>query len=137
MLFRSIKNQKKLLNNCYNLIKDNGYFYSEDLISQQKNNRKNINELSKEIYANYLPTYEVYIKQLEKHGFKVISHRNMSNKWKKFVKNRKQIYEKNKNRNIRVHGKKTYESIKHFYNIVNKHFEMNNIGGIRIIAKKK
>lgn len=131
-----IGNQKKLLNNCYNLIKNNGYFYTEDLISQKINNRKDINELSKEIYANYLPTYEVYIKQLEKYGFKIISHKNMSGKWKKFVKNRKQIYEKNKNRNIRVHGKKTYENIKYFYNIVDKHFEKNSIGGIRIIAKK-
>ena len=61
----------------------------------------------------------------------------MSNKWKKFVNKRKLSYLNNKKRNIRVHGKKTYESISHFYKIIDKYFLSEKIGGIRVIAQKK
>jgi len=136
LAFYHIKNQKKLLDNCFNLIKKNGYYYAEDLICEKKINTRNLTELSKELYANYLPTYEKYLSLLEKKGFKIIYHRNMSSKWARFVKKRKLSYQKNKNRNIRVHGKITYGNIGYFYKIVHKHFKLKNIGGIRVVAKK-
>ena len=61
-----IKNHNKLLNNCFNLINKNGYFFVEDLISEKLLSTKNLSELSIDLYANYLPTYELYLKELEK-----------------------------------------------------------------------
>ena len=131
-----IKNHNKLLKNCYNLINENGYFFAEDLISVKKLSTKNLSELSIDLYANYLPAYEVYLNDLEKKGFKIIYHKNMTQKWAKFIRKRKLKYEDNKSRNIRVHGEKTHESINYFYNIVDKHFSSQKIGGIKVIARK-
>jgi cyclopropane fatty-acyl-phospholipid synthase-like methyltransferase len=131
-----IKDHNKLLKNSFNLIKKNGYFFSEDLISLKKLNNKNLSELSNDLYANYLPSYETYLNDLEKKGFEIIYHKNMSQKWAAFVRKRKMSYEDNKNRNIRVHGKKTYENISYFYKIVDKYFSSQKIGGIKVIAKK-
>ena len=131
-----IKNHNKLLNNCYKLIKENGYFFAEDLISVKKLSTKNLSELSIDLYAKYLPTYEMYLNDLEKKGFKIIYHKNMTKKWAKFVRKRKLLYENNKNRNIRVHGEKTYKNINHFYKIVDKYFSAQKLGGIKVIAKK-
>jgi len=132
-----IKDHNKLLKNCYNLFNKNGYFFSEDLISLKKLSVKNLSELSNDLFANYLPTYETYLNDLEKKGFKIIHHKNMTKKWARFVKKRKLSYEDKKNRNIRVHGKKTYENISYFYKIVDKYFSSQKIGGIQVIAKKK
>ena len=131
-----IKDHNKLLKNCYKLIKENGYFFAEDLISIKKLSTKNLSELSIDLYAKYLPTYEMYLNDLEKKGFEIIYHKNMTKKWAKFVRKRKLSYEDNKNRNIRVHGEKTYENISYFYKIVDKYFSSQKIGGIKVIAKK-
>ena len=131
-----IKDHSKLLKNCYKLIKENGYFFAEDLISIKKLSTKNLSELSIDLYAKYLPTYEMYLNDLEKKGFEIISHKNMTKKWAKFVRKRKLSYENNKNRNIRVHGEKTYKNINHFYKIVDKYFSAQKLGGIKVIAKK-
>jgi len=131
-----IKDRNKLLKNSFNLINKNGYFFAEDLISLKKLSNKNLSELSSDLYANYLSTYEAYLNDLEKKGFEIIHHKNMTQKWARFIRKRKLSYEDNKNRNIRVHGKKTYENISYFYNIVDKYFSSQKIGGIRVIAKK-
>jgi len=60
----------------------------------------------------------------------------MSKKWAKFVKKRKLSHEYNKKRNIRVHGEKTHGNINYFYNIVDKYFSSQKLGGIKVIAKK-
>ena len=131
-----IKDHSKLLKNCYKLIKENGYFFAEDLISIKKLSTKNLSELSIDLYAKYLPTYEMYLNDLEKKGFEIIYHKNMTKKWAEFVRKRKLSYENNKNRNIRVHGEKTYKNIIHFYKIVDKYFSAQKLGGIKVIAKK-
>ena len=131
-----IKDHSKLLKNCYKLIKENGYFFAEDLISIKKLSTKNLSELSIDLYAKYLPTYEMYLNDLKKKGFEIIYHKNMTKKWAKFVRKRKLSYENNKNRNIRVHGEKTYKNINHFYKIVDKYFSAQKLGGIKVIAKK-
>ena len=131
-----IKDHSKLLKNCYKLINENGYFFAEDLISIKKLSTKNLSELSIDLYAKYLPTYEMYLNDLEKKGFEIIYHKNMTKKWAKFVRKRKLSYENNMNRNIRVHGEKTYKNINHFYKIVDKYFSAQKLGGIKVIAKK-
>tara|TARA_Y100000590_G_scaffold469034_1_gene654555 strand:+ start:410 stop:1213 length:804 start_codon:yes stop_codon:yes gene_type:complete len=131
-----IKDRNKLLDNCNKLIKKNGYFFAEDIISEKKLSINNLNKLSNDLYANYLPTYEQYLIDLKDKGFKIIYHRNMSNNWSKYVKKRKFSYIKNKDRHIRVHGKNNYKNIRYFYNVVDKYFSSNKIGGIRIVAKK-
>ena len=115
---------------------ENSYFFTEDLISVKKLSAKNLSELSIDLYAHYLPTYKTYLKDLEKKGFKIIYHKNMTNKWAKFVRKRKLSYEHNKKRNLRVHGRKTYENINYFYEIVDQYFGSKKIGGIKVIAKK-
>ena len=78
----------------------------------------------------------MYLNDLEKKGFEIIYHKNMTKKWAKFVRKRKLSYENNKNRNIRVHGERTYKNINHFYKIVDKYFSAQKLGGIKVIAKK-
>ena len=131
-----IKKHKRLLKKCNDLISKNGYFFAEDIIAQKKLNKKDLSTLSKELYANYLPSYNEYIKDLENAGFKIIYHKNMSKNWKNFVNKRKNLYNKNKNRNLKIHGNEIFENVFNFYSVVDKFFASKKIGGIIVIAKK-
>ena len=131
-----IKNHKKLLNNCFKIIKKDGYFFAEDLILQKRLNKKELSNLSIDLYANYLPTYEKYLNDLEEQGFKIIFHSNMTDIWSKFVKKRKRTYINKKRRHIAVHGKNTFDNMKYFYDTVDKYFSSKQIGGIKVLVKK-
>ena len=131
-----IRNHKKLLKKCNDLISKNGYFFAEDIIAQKRLNKKDLSTLSKELYANYLPTYDNYLKDLENAGFEIIYHKNMSKNWANFVNKRKKLYNKNKNRNLKIHGNEIFENVFNFYSVVDKFFASKKIGGIIVIAKK-
>ena len=131
-----IKNHKKLLKKCNNLTSKGGYFFAEDIIAQKKLNKFDLSTLSKELYANYLPSYNKYLKDLENAGFKIIYHKNMSKNWAIFVKKRKNLYYKNKNKNLKIHGNEIFKNIYNFYSVVDKYFTSKKIGGIAVIAKK-
>ncbi len=131
-----IKKHNELLTKCHKIIKDDGLFFAEDIIAEKKLNNEDLLYLSKELFANYLPTYNQYLLDLEKSGFKILYHKNMGNNWSKFVNKRKKNYDKDRKRHIRVHGKKIFENVSHFYKVVDKFFKSKKIGGIKIIAKK-
>ena len=68
-----IEDHDTLLQKSFDLLNFNGLFYAEDLISRQPFNQNELAELSKEIFANYLPNYQTYKSELEKKGFNVIT----------------------------------------------------------------
>ena len=131
-----IKENNILLQKCYNLLKTDGFFYTEDLLSKKKFNKKELLELEKEIFANYLTDYNNYIKNLKINGFKSIIHYEMSNSWTKFTKKRINSFIQNRNRHLRVHGEEIVDDLISFYSFIDKYFSKGKLGGIRIIAKK-
>ena len=131
-----IQDHQKLLNTCYKLLKPNGLFYAEDLYGTTEYNHEEIHELSTELFAQYLPSYQTYLSQLKLNNFNIIFSENMTNKWINFTKNRKLSYKKNMDRNLRVHGKKIVKSLSSFYKFIDDYFSGGKLGGIRVIAKK-
>ena len=127
---------KILLKKCYDLLNTQGFFYAEDLISREPLNNDELLELSKEIYANTLSNYQDYKLSLKKVGFKLISCKDMSEQWTKFTRDRVLTYNKNKNRNLRVHGREVVNSLCSFYSFIDRYFSTGKLGGIRIISCK-
>ena len=125
-----------LLQKCFNSIKPDGFFYAEDLFSRKPFNEKELSELSKDIYAKYLPDFQTYKYEIEKIGFKLISCEDMSKRWTKFTRNRYVSYNQQKDRHLRVHGKDIYHSINSFYAFIDRYFSKGKLGGIRVTAKK-
>ena len=78
---------KILLQKCFDFLKLGGLFYAEDLFSRKPFNEKELSELSKDIYAKYLPDFQTYKHEIEKIGFKLISYEDMSEEWSKFTRN--------------------------------------------------
>ena len=132
-----IYEHKKLLQQCFNLLSPDGYFYAEDLISRQAFTNDELSELSTELYANYLPDFKTYESELKKNGFQIIYYKDMTNEWAIFTKDRKESYEKLRDRHIRVHGIDVFNSLNSFYTFIDRYFSNGKLGGVRVIAKKK
>ena len=112
------------------------FFYAEDLISREPLNNDELLELSKEIYAKTLLNYQDYKLGLKKAGFKLISCKDMSEQWTKFTRDRASTYNKNKKRNLQVHGLEVVSSLSSFYSVIDRYFSTSKLGGIRIISCK-
>ena len=125
-----------LLQKCFDFLKPGGFFYAEDLFSRKPFNEKELSELLKEIYANYLPDIQTYKSEIEKIGFNLIFWQDMSDKWTQFTRNRYLSYNQQKDRHLRVHGENIYNSINSFYAFIDSYFSKKKLGGIRVIAKK-
>ena len=136
LTYYHISEHQILLQKCFNSIIPDGFFYAEDLFSRKPFNENELSELSKDIYAKYLPDFLTYKHEIEKIGFKLISCEDMSEGWAKFTKNRYVSYNQQKDRHLRVHGKNIYNSINSFYAFIDSYFSKKKLGGIRVIAKK-
>ena len=131
-----IANHEILLKKLFDLLNPNGFFYTEDITSRINLSNADRKEIKKEIYGIHLPYFDNYISNLEQNGFKLIFSEDMSSSWTDFTKERIKKYNSEKERNIRVHGKKVYDSLNLFYNFVGQYFSNGKLGGIRVIAKK-
>ena len=127
---------KSLLQKCFDSLMSGGFFYAEDLFSRKPFNEKELSELLNEIYANYLPNIQTYRSDIEKAGFNLISCQDMTEEWAIFTRNRYLTYNKQKDRNLRVHGKTIYNDINSFYSFIDRYFTQNKLGGVRVIAQK-
>ena len=132
-----IPNHDFLFNKISSLLKVNGIFFSEDFfLKGNLSDLQKIN-LSKNFYANYLVDYKKYLNDLKKNGFKIISHKNMTDNWTKFTKKRLESYKSNMKKNSKLLGVNTCKKILKFYELAHELLAKNILGGIRFICKKK
>ena len=131
-----IEDHDTLLQKSYDLLNPNGLFYAEDLVSRNPFNNNELVELSREIFANYLPNHQTYKSELEKKGFDVFFYQDMSDNWSKVARDRIASYINKKDRHIKVHGKDIVNGLISFYSFTDRYFSSGKLGGIRAIARK-
>ena len=131
-----IEDHNTLLQKSFDLLNPNGLFYAEDLISRHPFNKNELDELSREIFANYLPNNKTYKYELEKKGFDVSLYQDMSDNWTKVARDRIASYINKKDRHTRIHGKDVVNSLISFYSFTDRYFSSGKLGCIRVIAKK-
>ena len=132
-----IPHREKLFDKIFSLLKKEGYFFSEDFFLIDKISSKEKKSLAKDFYANHLVNYKKYLEELREKNFEIISHKNMTDNWLVFTKNRLSNYEKNFAQNIKLYGKVTADNVLNFYKLAFSLLNNKTIGGIRFLCKKK
>ncbi|CAF4810576.1 unnamed protein product [Rotaria socialis] len=125
-----------LINQSYRLLKQNGYFYCEDFIRIGTINFEESQILEHDVYCKYLPTIDEYKSVLIEGKFQIIKIIDLTDDWKIFTNERLEQFHKNKEKLLKIHGEDIYNRLEYFYASIAKLFQGNNVGGIRIIAKK-
>lgn len=131
-----IPNKKKYSEILFDLLNEGGKVFVEDLTLGSKYNESDNNMLEQKLFANSLVQYENYTQFMSDAGFKTISVRNMSADWKIFTEERLQNLKLNRESYIKSHGVKGYEIIEDFYITAFSSFDLEIIGGIRLICEK-
>ena len=137
LVFLHIRDKKSLFKKCASSLKPGGTLYVEDFYCRSSFSENELTSLAENIYAFDLPKRKDYISQLEGSGFHHIQFIDKSLEWTTYVNERVTNFVSERQSFERVHGEPTYLSLLHFYEAVDKLFSANNLGGVRIIAKKQ
>ena len=131
-----IPNRTKLLKNCYNIMNKGGYFFTEDFAFHEPFNKNEMDELSKDFFANYIVSYPDFANDIKKIGFVNIESDDMTKSWSDFTKMRFKAYNDNIERHIRVHNQAIVDNMLHFYSFAMRYLSGGKLGGIRLSAQK-
>jgi len=137
LVFLHIQDKQSLLERCAQMLTSGGVLYVEDFYSAHPFSQTEVESLSKDVYAQQLPTREEYIAHLEASGFHNIQFIDKSLEWTQYVTERTETFIANRSNFEKVHGEPTYLSLLHFYRAMTTLFSGKNLGGVRILAEKK
>jgi len=132
-----IPERPKLLKRCYDLLKPDGYFYTEDLYGIGDIDETQLADLERDLYAITLPDLDSYRRDLEVAGFEVEHCDDMTDDWAAFTQARLTAYRGERDRHRRVHGEATVQALDDFYSAVDYHFQSGKLGGIRLCARRR
>jgi len=134
--FLHIPDRLSLLKKCYNILKPDGKMFIEDFYRCGGFNEEETKILSEDVYCDYLPTSEEYREQLTGSGFTEVELVDKTGCWKNFVKERMEKFIESRSRHVKVHNVEIVKELEDFYKKMSQLFDSNNLGGLRIIAKK-
>ena len=84
-----------------------------------------------------MPSRESYADSFSLAGFVDIQSQDMSDDWRRFTSERHDEFRRNRERHLRVHGEVIVAQLDDFYATVARLFAGGNLGGIRLIAKRR
>jgi hypothetical protein len=113
-----------------------GTIFIEDLIQGSAYKDADLEQLNKELFANSLVDENKYLDGLRAVGFEIISAENMASDWLEFTSKRLNIFLKNREKFIDLHGNDAFQGKKHFYSKIVEFFSDSFISGMRLVAKK-
>ena len=131
-----IGDRQTLLQRCKDALRPGGYFYAEDFFTRQPFSDKELEELSREMYAHYLPDYLSYQTDYSSAGFTSLSFEDLSDDWTQFTRSRLAAYLQNRPRHLRVHGESVVNNMELFYKSMARFFKSGKLGGVRVVARK-
>ncbi|MFA5403048.1 MAG: methyltransferase domain-containing protein [Candidatus Omnitrophota bacterium] len=134
--FLHIPDRAALLKKCCNILKPGGKIFIEDFCKRGEFDRQESRILSEDVQCPYLPTAGEYKNQLIENGFTKIELTDKTTCWNNFVKERMGKFIENRDRYAGIHGIEITEEMEDFYKKILQLFAGNNLGGLRIIAKK-
>ena len=137
LVFLHIPNKNALFDVCSRLLKSDGSMFIEDFYCKASFTNLELESLAKDVFSKDLPSREQYISQLEMFGFHDVQFIDMTSQWTSYVTTRLDQFVVAKESFVTIHGEDAYSGLLHFYNAVATLFNGGNLGGVRLIAKKR
>lgn len=125
-----------LFSSCFSSLCAGGVMQIEDYVKVNPFSFAERQSLLRDVYCPDLPTKEQYRAALEEAGFVEVEFQSMTSPWNDFVHLRLEEYKKQRERHVHVHGEATVKALTHFYQKVADLFAGENLGGVRILARR-
>ena len=114
-----------------------GMIYVEDFFRHGEFGAEEQTALAEVIYAQSLPLHDDYIGHLEAAGFRDIRFDDMTAPWMAFVSERADAYRARLAEHTALHGAEVSGGLGAFYDTVAGLFQGGNLGGARVVARKR
>lgn len=131
-----IPDRHSLFSKCHNILKDEGSMFIEDFYKINEFTEKEKQVLYQDISCEYLPTLEMYKKQIMDCSFRKVEVADKTDSWRKFVEERMEKFIQDRKHQIEIHNEEIFDDLNDFYKKMNWLFESGNLGGVRIVARK-
>ena len=92
--------------------------------------------LKQDVFAFNLLSREAYKLALSSAGFRIHEWTDLTSSWTDYTTARAIAYSDAEDRHVRVHGRATFSSQKHFYDSVRSLFAGGHLGGVKYVAVK-
>ena len=114
-----------------------GILFIEDMFALRELTEEDRADLAGPVACPYLPSEEAYRRDLAEAGLELVRWQDMTEAWTEFTASRAEAFRSASDRHSRVHGPALLGDLLHFYDTVVGLFKRGNLGGVRIVARKK
>ncbi|MGB1161545.1 MAG: SAM-dependent methyltransferase [Alphaproteobacteria bacterium] len=120
----------------YDLLRDEGTLFIEDLTKGPENDQTDAALLKKELFSSSMVSHSDYIQSLTDAGFEIIYADDMTADWHRFTSTRLELFDQNRAAYVAIHGEALFADKRHFYAKIVEYFTSSAIGGIRVAARR-
>ena len=120
----------------FKALKPGSRLYVEDLFCLGEFDDEERVHLTQMLYAQYLPSRQAYVRELEAAGFSHIQFDDRTAIWRPYVAERYAAWSARRSELIALHGEAIVDSLAAFYHSVSLLFESGKLGGVRLLASK-
>ena len=135
LCFLHIEDTAAILKAAYDFLEPGGSLLVEDMYDRGLSAAEKA-QLKVDVFANALPSRGAYEAAIAAAGFVGCEWTDLMATWTAFTSDRLAEYVAAEPRHVRVHGRPTYDSQKHFYTSVAGLFEGGHLGGVKFVATK-
>jgi cyclopropane fatty-acyl-phospholipid synthase-like methyltransferase len=145
LTFLHISDKKRLFERCHAMLRRRqaddddkcSAMVIDDFFQKHPFTAEELLSLQRDVYCYDLPTKDAYTQVLQAAGFTDIQWLDLTADWAAFCDQRLQQFKANKSQFIDLHSAATYDKLLEFYTAVATLFNEGNLGGVRIVARKK
>lgn len=137
LVFLHIPDRAQLLDACFKAVRPGSTFLIEDFMQRpgQDFTTQEIEWLRDVVSAPTVTSGEQYVMDLEQAGFVDVQVDDLSDIWRRWTKDRHNLYVKSKDTTVQSQGEEIYNSRVAFYKVIDNLFA-GNLGGCRITGRK-
>ncbi|MEM7112427.1 MAG: methyltransferase domain-containing protein [Chloroflexota bacterium] len=136
LAFLHISDKRKLLARCFAELKPGGHLFIEDFSRLGQFTPAEEEDLQVKVYCEDVPTPDEYQALLREAGFTNVAYDDKTASWAAFVNDRFTAFRADIDRHTRVHGEEIVAGLDDFYDAMNRLYQGDNLGGIRLLARK-
>lgn len=132
-----IPDRSRVFGNLSSSLRPGAVVFIEDMFALRELTEQDRSDLAGPVACPYLPTEEQYRQDLASAGLELERWEDMTAAWTEFCASRAAAFRTASERHCRVHGQVLLDELLHFYDTVVGLFQRGNLGGVRLVARKK
>ena len=134
LAFLHIRDRDALLGRCFESLRPGGRLFVEDFFALGRLTGPERRTLAGEVFCSDLPSRFEYAEQLERAGFVDVELVDMTKLWERFVRERGDAYQRDRERHIEMNGAQVFAALDGFHRAMVFLFGGGNLGGVRLTA---